>query len=39
MRITSKVSKMGIRKYVVVPKAARDNFNVGEEVTIEKVEK
>ena len=37
MQIKSKVSKFtGKRKIVEIPKAARDNFKVGEEVLIKK---
>ena len=38
MKIKSKVTKFtGPRKIVEIPKAARDNFKLGEEVNIEKV--
>jgi len=37
MRIKSKVAKYcGDRKIIEIPKAARDEFKVGEKVTIEK---
>ena len=38
MKIKSKVTKFtGERKIVEIPKAARDNFKLGEEVNIEKI--
>lgn len=37
MKIKSKVAKFtGDRKIVEIPHAVKDNFNIGEEVTIEK---
>jgi len=40
MEIKSKVTTKGFkRKIVEIPKAVRDNFEVGEEVIITKVEK
>jgi len=39
MKIDSKVVKFGERKIIEVPKAARDNFSIGEKVTIEKKRK
>lgn len=41
MKIKSKIAKFGKlgRKIAEIPKAARDNFKEGEDVTIEKVNK
>jgi len=37
MKIKSKVAKFtGNRKIVEIPNAVKDNFNIGDEVTIEK---
>ena len=39
MKVKSKVVKYGERKIVEIPKAVRDNFKIGEDVTIEKTKK
>ena len=39
MKVKSKVAKYGERKIAEIPKAVRDNFKIGEEVTIEKTTK
>jgi len=36
MKVKSKVAKYGERKIAEIPKAVRDNFKIGEDVTIEK---
>lgn len=37
MKVKSKIVKFGDRKIVEIPKSIRDNFMIGEQVLIEKI--
>ena len=39
MKFKSKVRKQGERKSIEIPKTVRDNFDSGEEVNVEKIQK